>query len=60
MVVFLRPEARKRWCGRRIEDANDLFDEMTINQNYHVEITASSGRVVVVRRAPYWGPRGAR
>jgi hypothetical protein len=24
------------------------------------EITASSGRVVVVRRAPYWGPRGAR
>jgi hypothetical protein len=27
---------------------------------YHVEITASSGRVVVVRRAPYWGPRGAR
>ena len=27
---------------------------------YQAEITASSGRVVVVRRAPYWGPRGAR
>ena len=27
---------------------------------YQGEITASSGRVVEVRRAPYWGPRGAR
>ena len=27
---------------------------------YHAEITAMSGPVVVVSRAPYWGPRGAR
>ncbi len=32
------------------------------DKDYHAEITATSGPVVVrdVTRAPYWGPRGAR
>ena len=35
-------------------------DTANLWQLYQAEITASSGPVVVVRRAPYWGPRGAR
>ena len=43
-----------------MSESDDGSGSLVRNKNYHAEITASSGRVVVVRRAPYWGPRGAR
>ncbi len=47
--------------GPKKYDVDEVSDrKRKATDFYQAEITASSGRVVVVRRAPYWGPRGAR
>jgi len=55
-IYFLERETntRRNWAGEYGE-----FSDLAIYR-YQAEITALSGPVVVVRRAPYWGPRGVR